>query len=163
MLQQTATLSSVNYGVSTHTIMTMGWDSFWKSHQCFRNFRRYSWNICNCMIIKEIYCKIAGAQKIWYISNSERFSTHYWLDLLAIKPNFTQNTELNLPLKLTMGPKCIWNCICILLCTSAFDYNLVFCYQNCSDLLWEKIVLVIEKIFWNSRLKAENLQNFWDH
>ena len=22
---------------------------------------------------------------------------------------------------------------------------LVFCYQNCSDLLWEKIVLVIEK------------------
>ena len=113
MLQQTATLSSVNYGVSTHTIMTMGWDSFWKSHQCFRNFRRYSWNICNCMIIKEIYCKIAGAQKIWYISNSERFSTHYWLDLLAIKPNFTQNTELNLPLKLNMGPKCVWNCICI--------------------------------------------------
>ena len=25
--------------------------------------------------------------------------------------------------------------------------TLVFCYQNCSDLLWEKIVLVIEKIF----------------
>ena len=40
---------------------------------------------------------------------------------------------------------------------------MVFCYQNCSDLLWEKIVLVIEKNFWNSRLKAENLQNFWDH
>ena len=35
--------------------------------------------------------------------------------------------------------------------------------ENCSDLLWEKIVLVIEKNFWNSRLKAENLQNFWDH
>ena len=29
--------------------------------------------------------------------------------------------------------------------------------------MWEKIVLVIEKNFWNSRLKAENLQNFWDH
>ena len=26
-----------------------------------------------------------------------------------------------------------------------------------------KNVLVIEKNFWNSRLKAENLQNFWDH
>ena len=25
--------------------------------------------------------------------------------------------------------------------------GLVFCYQNCSDLLWEKIVLVIEKTF----------------
>ena len=32
--------------------------------------------------------------------------------------------------------------------------TMVFCYQNCSDLLWEKIVLVIEKFFWNSRLKA---------
>ena len=27
--------------------------------------------------------------------------------------------------------------------------------------LWEKIVHVIEKYFWNSRLKAENLQNVW--
>ena len=27
----------------------------------------------------------------------------------------------------------------------------------------KKIVLVIEKFFWNLRLKAENLQNFWDH
>ena len=29
-------------------------------------------------------------------------------------------------------------------------------------ILWEKIVLVIEKNFWNSRLRAENLHNFWD-
>ena len=35
--------------------------------------------------------------------------------------------------------------------------------QNCSDLLWEKIVLVIEQIFWNTRLKAENFQKFWNH
>ena len=41
--------------------------------------------------------------------------------------------------------------------------EMVFCYQNCSDLLWEKIVLVIEKNFWNLRLKAENLQKIWDH
>ena len=27
----------------------------------------------------------------------------------------------------------------------------------------KKIVLVMEKNFWNSRLEAENLQNFWDH
>ena len=38
--------------------------------------------------------------------------------------------------------------------------KIVFCYQNCSDLLWEKIVLVIEKNFWNSRLKGENFQIF---
>ena len=41
--------------------------------------------------------------------------------------------------------------------------TIVFCFQNCSDLLLEKIVLLIEKIFWNSRPKAENLQNFWDY
>ena len=29
-----------------------------------------------------------------------------------------------------------------------------------SDLLWENNVLVIEKNFWNSRLKAENSQEF---
>ena len=40
---------------------------------------------------------------------------------------------------------------------------MVFCYQNCSDLLWEKNVLVIKKNFLNSRLKAKNLQKFWDH
>ena len=42
-----------------------------------------------------------------------------------------------------------------------YQIKMVFCYQNCSD--WEKIVLVIEKNFWNSRLKAENLKIFWDH
>ena len=38
--------------------------------------------------------------------------------------------------------------------------EMVFCYQNCSDLLWKKIVLVNEKNVWNLRLKAKNLQNF---
>ena len=37
---------------------------------------------------------------------------------------------------------------------------MVFCYQNCSDLLWEEIVLAIKKNFGNSRLKAKNLQIF---
>ena len=50
--------------------------------------------------------------------------------------------------------------------TYLFDiahWLMTFCYQNCSDPLWEEIVIVIEKNFWNSRLKAENLQIFWDH
>ena len=39
--------------------------------------------------------------------------------------------------------------------------EMVFCYQNCSDLLWEKkIVLVTEKTFWNWRLKAKICKNF---
>ena len=29
--------------------------------------------------------------------------------------------------------------------------DMVFCFQNCSDLLWEEIVLVIKKNFWNLR------------
>ena len=40
--------------------------------------------------------------------------------------------------------------------------NMVFCYQNRSDILWEKTVLMIEKNFLNSR-KTKNLQKFWDH
>ena len=36
--------------------------------------------------------------------------------------------------------------------------ELVFCYQNCSELLWEKNVLVIEKNFWNSRPIYNNLE-----
>ena len=43
------------------------------------------------------------------------------------------------------------------------NLGMVFCYQNCSDLLWEIIVLGTKKNFWKSRLKAEDLQNFWDH
>ena len=42
--------------------------------------------------------------------------------------------------------------------------TMVFCFQNCSDFLWEKkIVLVIEKTFWNLRLNIKNLQKVWDH
>ena len=37
--------------------------------------------------------------------------------------------------------------------TCTKNKGMVFCYQNCSDLLWEEIVLVIKK----------NLQKFWDH
>jgi hypothetical protein len=38
------------------------------------------------------------------------------------------------------------------------DFILIF-----KKLLWEKIVLVIKKNFWNSRLEAENLEIFWYH
>jgi hypothetical protein len=34
-------------------------------------------------------------------------------------------------------------------------------YENCLDLLWEKIVLVNEKNSRNSRLKADNFQKIW--
>ena len=37
--------------------------------------------------------------------------------------------------------------------------KMVFCYQNCSDLMWEKSSSDLE-IIWDSRLKAENLEKF---
>ena len=57
-----------------------------------------------------------------------------------------------------------WECDKIIATDKIYGWtSMLFCYQNCSDLLWEKIVLVIQKNFWNSRLKAKNLQKFWDH
>ena len=38
--------------------------------------------------------------------------------------------------------------------------RMVFCYQNCSDLLWEKIVLVIEKSFGNSLAEGREFAKF---
>ena len=40
----------------------------------------------------------------------------------------------------------------------SFHEQMVFCFENCTDLLWEKIVRVMKKNFWNSRQKAKNLQ-----
>ena len=39
-----------------------------------------------------------------------------------------------------------------------FYQQIVFCYQNCSDLLFDFFFLLIENVLWNSRLKAENLK-----
>ena len=44
-----------------------------------------------------------------------------------------------------------------------FLAKMVFCFINFSDLLREKIVLVIVKNVWDLRLKAENFAKFWGH
>ena len=43
---------------------------------------------------------------------------------------------------------------------SRIFYPLVSCYQNCSDLLWEKIVLVIEKTFEICRWRPKIFKHF---
>ena len=55
----------------------------------------------------------------------------------------------------------------IQLCLNHRKWNyclgMVFCYQNCSDLLWEKIVLVIEKNFeiaWTIYSNSERSEQF---
>ena len=67
---------------------------------------------------------------------------------------------------ITKGTKPLWNrhIFWILIYPTLRHFiTMIFCLQNCSDLLWGKIVIVIENFFWNSRLKAENLQKFWDY
>ena len=45
--------------------------------------------------------------------------------------------------------------------TATFDKEeMVFCYQNCSALPWEKNVVVIEKQNWNSRLRPRICKKF---
>ena len=90
--------------------------------------------------------------------------------LYSLITHYQNNTLRSQQFKILLGrpvppqnPHEVWKII--------FFNNMVFCYQNCFDLLWEKNVLGIEKNFWNSRLKVENLQkgipiwkwraNFW--
>ena len=39
--------------------------------------------------------------------------------------------------------------------------KMVFCYQNCSDLLWEKIVLMIEKLLKFEAVGQEFSKKIW--
>ena len=77
---------------------------------------------------------------------------------------FTSAYSIAMPPRTKLDLKSdIWNLISALftkeLLCKAFQTEMVFCYQNCFDILLEKFVLVIEKTFWNFRLKVENLQN----
>ena len=113
--------------------------------------------ICNKFIeIKKImfwpWCCLLQKSQRQKICQTPKYLLHQWF--VPITHQFRNSCWLK------------WNEIC----TCYFFHNhsfplitIVFCYQNCSDLLWAKIVLVIEKNFWNSRLQAKNLQNFWDH
>ena len=40
---------------------------------------------------------------------------------------------------------------------------MLFCFQNCLDLLWKTIDLLIEKNVWHLRLNAKNLQIFYSN
>ena len=112
-----------------------------------------SWGACNmtdsiqnlvfhyrCQTRVHCICTI----KRWYIeshSSSNYISDIYWW--------FSKNSRRH------------WRrCICP---TNNSSMKLVFCYQNCSDLLWEKIVWVIEEKVLKFEAEAENFQKFWDH
>ena len=86
------------------------------------------------------------------------------LDEIGILKNSIPMLTANaLSVTYTSGKGTFGNLCQFPVCSSLGTFSVVFCYQNCSDLLWEKNVLVIEKNLWNSRLKAENLKKIWDH
>ena len=90
-----------------------------------------------------MHCYINHPQSVWNTAKNHH------LESLAINLN-SKNSSNGLGSKSSLD----W---------SRWFWGLVFCYQNCSDLLWGKNVLVIVYNFWNSKFKAENLQNFGDH
>ena len=95
------------------------------------------------------------------ICNCQHFLWKKWKHLCHSVVSYFDKSGLNLIFNahaFVLKKGSVYNCV-----LRGIHTLLVFCYQNCSDLLREKIVLVIEKKFWNSRLKAENLQNFQDH
>ena len=87
-----------------------------------------------------MHCYINHPQSVWNTAKNHH------LESLAINLN-SKNSSNGLGSKSSLD----W---------SRWFWGLVFCYQNCSDLLWGKIVLVIEENFWSSRLKAEAEEQF---
>ena len=41
--------------------------------------------------------------------------------------------------------------------------KIVFCYKNCSELLWEKVVLLIEKKLFKFKAEGQEFQKICDH
>ena len=111
-----------------------------------------SWLLCTCLLIIQKFCQVL--ENHWLVIQKENLTTHQFLTFLFII-NF--NIEYILVKFSTMKSTCD---------KSYFNKTLhfetmVFCYQNCSDILWEKFVLVIEKTFSNFSCMFLNPNNFF--
>ena len=99
---------------------------------------------------KEFCFSVKIGRKIWEIAKSLQLSFLVNCEFMTciIKLN-KQKTERirhkSLPFDPQWPRKIAW-CQAVV---SLVQSVMVFCHQNCSDLLWEKIVLVIEKNVWD--------------
>ena len=103
---------------------------------------------CSCSrLYSKCKCKLLSENDLTHSETMTLYATFSW----AVNTNKTFNNGIYTWVFFT------------LLCSNPLNCTttMVFCYQNFSDLLWEKIALVIENNFWNSRLKAANLQKIW--
>ena len=154
----------------------MGWNYFWRSIFVFVSiFTRFYHNFCNFFtrIFSLVSYQIKKDWECWFrnifipLCPTKTISWHcilmVWSHVLWL---IMRSMHFKLKVKKVQKwdiskMRHFWNCILNVLKLVTDLYwslflKMVFCYQNCSDLLWEKIVLVIEKNFWN-------LQNVRDH
>ena len=97
----------------------------------------------------------------WYLIRNDIWLVKSFLDTRYLIRRITKLSTTYLQLRISRGFLPLFLRVSII-SLNIFRSKMVFCYQNCSDLLWEIIVLRIEKNVWNSRLKAEDFQKFWD-
>ena len=122
----------------------MGSNDFWMSTICSSIFVFY-------IIVKFIHCEKANLPPDFYITLvTSKLSKRFRQIYVAFSKNLNLNKYMfQIPnyTYLIKFEKC-----------SSWYFVTKIVQANC-----ENIFLVIEKNFFNSRLKAENLQNFWDH
>ena len=123
------------------------------------------WFICNCNSVINVYFIVAAIKNTDYVV---KWSVNIYKNVTVL---FSNKSKLNWLIGELTGEKCsyiIMYSLCVLFVTLVNIANIdhldpirkrgemVFCYQNCSDLVWEKIVLVIEKNFeirgWKPRI-----------
>ena len=129
----------------------------------------FGWTLAKSLIFKLrftlglIYILQKGLYRTWYLDRCDEldFMNNFqgiiwleWIHWCFAKPVQFRCVHPS-PKKRHLWRRswCTWSIPtpCSLCWRYFFFWKLVFCYQNCSDLLWEKIVLVIKK---NSRLKG---------
>ena len=98
---------------------------------------------------KKLYNILDKSLLLWDFLGHQKYSIQVqtWTDLVAPLSLYAcciYNTRVHIQ----------WHWKVSILARRPESKAMVFCYQNCSDLLWEKIVPVIEKNYWNSRLKV---------
>ena len=147
-----------------------------KIHTCKSSFSDFRSFMIATLLANDVFASSASASKLFLVANSVAMSVCSCFTISCRQEVLREESRIAYKIPILAGngpPQSIYGSFwqskkySIFLKHPTFFLfsrtKMVFCYQNCSDLLWEKIVQVIKKNFWNSRLKAENLQNFWDH
>ena len=120
-----------NQGVPRISKILQGTDTYWKLQILVGWFLGCSPKSNEILKIFKIFLKFSG---IWWKNYNL-----WWQGFCINKSIFTYGLLYDLL-------HFFWH-VLLVMDDRFIQWEMVFCYQNCSDLLWEKIVLVIEKNF----------------